>query len=78
MAMKAKNSRVERITKDVSTVVTLESGKEFTICGEIIDKVLDFQSVDVAFYQAKEFRELTDEDTYRIKVAAFYELQRFC
>lgn len=74
--MKFSNTQVERITKDVSTIVTLEDGKEFTMCGEIVNSEMDFQSVGVAFHELKEFNTLNEDLAYKIKVMAFNEMKR--
>jgi hypothetical protein len=49
--MKFSNSQVERITKDVSTITTLDDGKEFTLCGEIVNGEIDIDSVNIVFHE---------------------------
>jgi hypothetical protein len=76
--MKASNSQVERITKLVSTVVEDDKGKAFTMCGEIVDSVIDIDSVGVAYYESKEFDKLSEVEAQSFKLAAFYEFKRLC
>lgn len=75
--MKVSNSQVSRITKDVSTVVALDNGKEFTMCGEIVNGELDIDSVGVAYYESNDFDELSEVEAESVKKAAFNELKRF-
>jgi hypothetical protein len=74
--METINSQVSRIVKDVSTTVILDNCREFIICGEITDGILNFESIGVVFYQTSEF-DLLDEDLkYKIRIIAFNELRR--
>lgn len=75
--MKVSNSQVSRITKDVSTVVEDDNGKEFTMCGEIINGELDLDSIRVAYYESREFDKLSEVEAQSFKIAAFNELKRF-
>ena len=75
--MKVSNSQVTRIAKDVSTVVEDDNGKEFTMCGEIINGELDFDSIRVAYYESREFDKLSEVEEQSFKIAAFNELKRF-
>lgn len=75
--MKVSNSQVSRITKDVSTVVEDDNGKEFTMCGEIINGELDLDSIGVAYYESREFDKLSEVEAQSFKIAAFNELKRF-
>jgi hypothetical protein len=75
--MKTSNSQVSRIIKDVSTIVTLDNGNEFTMCGEIVNGELDIDSVGVTYYESNEFDKLSESDAVSIKLIAFNELKRF-
>lgn len=76
--MKTENTHVSRIVKDISTLVTLEDGKEFTMCGEIVNNDIDIDSVGVVYYESSEFSKLDEELCNQIKQAAFIEFRRFC
>jgi len=75
--MKVSNSQVSRITKDVSTVVEDDNGKEFTMCGEIVNGELDIDSVGVTYYESNEFDKLSEVEVQSFKLAAFNEFKRF-
>ena len=75
--MKVSNSQVSRITKDVSTVVEDNNGKQYTMCCEIINGELDLDSVGVTYYESKEFDKLSEVEAQSFKLAAFNEFKRF-
>lgn len=55
--MKTKDTNINRTTKDISTMVVLDDGKEFIMCGEIINSVLRSYIAPV-FHQNDEFENL--------------------
>lgn len=69
--MKVSNTKVERIVKDVSTIVTTGGGRNFTMCGEIVDGILSLKSVDAVFYEKDEFEMLNENLSLKIKMVAF-------
>jgi len=76
--METSNTEVFRTTKNISTLVTLSDGKEFIMCGEIINDEIDIKSIGVTYYQSKEFDKLSEEDAEKVKSATLKEFRRFC
>ena len=73
--MKTKDFKINRITKDISTVVVLEDKTEFIMCGKIIDGILR-SSIAPVFHQDDEFHNLSEEIQNEIQDAAKNEFDR--
>jgi len=76
--MKAKLTTIAHVVKEAHTIVVLDDESKFEMCGEIIDDVLDQNSVEPAFSDFEDFDTLSQELRDDIVKCALAEFLQFC
>ena len=75
--METRNTKIERKVFDINTIVVMPSGKEFTMCGEVVNGVVKMDSVDIVFWQKENFELMNETVQESVKETAYAEFKRY-
>ncbi len=75
--MKASNTKIGKVIENITTKITLENGKTFLMCGEIVNNNLIRSSITPSFHQLTRFNKLPDEIKRTLIQTTYREFKKF-